>query len=277
MIPLLAAGAFAGPGRAVAQGVLVAPPGVFIDGRTRSGSLELYNPNQVPAEVTISTIFGYPVTDSLGQLSLFTRENPDSTMPSAAAWITAYPRRLVLPPNARQTVRLRGTPPASLPDGEYWSRLVIAAKTGPVPADSLADTAAIRVGLAFEVRTVIGVWYRKGPVSTSLQLRDMNVSVLADSIALRLSLAREGNAAFLGMLRATVADASGKPVATLERQVAVYYQLAPVYTIPVGTLAPGTYTVRAEISTDRSDFQSGVLSAPSVNAERTIRVPAGAP
>ena len=255
-----------------AQGVLIAPPGAFIDHRTRSGSLELYNPNLVPAEVTISTIFGYPVTDSTGQLSLYTRENPDSTMPSAAAWIHAYPRRLILAPKTRQTVRLQGRPPAALKDGEYWSRLVIAAKTGPVP-DSLADSTTIRVGLSFEVRTVIGVWYRKGPVTTGTQLKDMTVATRDDSVDVRLSLERTGNAAFLGMLRATVVDATGKQVANLDRQVAVYYALAPLFTIPVGKLAPGAYTVRAMISTDRSDFDAGVIQAPSVSAERTFRVP----
>lgn len=279
LIATVAAAALGRPASLAAQGVLVAPPGVFIDHRTRSGSLELYNPNPVPAEVTISTIFGYPVTDSTGQLSLYTRENPDSTVPSAAAWIHAYPRRFVLPPSARQTIRLQGRPPANLRDGEYWSRLVIAAKTGPV-SDSLADTSSIRVGLSFEVRTVIGVWYRKGPATTGLQLKDMTVATRSDSVDMRLFLERQGNAAFLGMLRATVQDATGKQVGNLERQVAVYYALAPLYTISVGALQPGTYTVRASISTDRSDFESGVLQAPTVSAERTFRVPpppAGAP
>ena len=272
LFAVLTAGAAARPMPLAAQGVLIAPPGAFIDHRTRSGSLELYNPNLVPAEVTISTIFGYPVTDSTGQLSLYTRENPDSTMPSAAAWIHAYPRRLVLAPKTRQTVRLQGRPPATLKDGEYWSRLVIAAKTGPVP-DSLADTTTIRVGLSFEVRTVIGVWYRKGPVTTGAQLRNMTVQTRDDSVDVRLSLERTGNAAFLGMLRATVVDATGRQVANLDRQVAVYYTLAPLYTISVGKLAPGVYTVRAVISTDRSDFDNGVIQAPSISAERTFRVP----
>lgn len=272
LVVTLSGAALGRPVPLAAQGVLVAPPGVFIDHRTRSGSLELYNPNPVPAEVTISTIFGYPVTDSTGQLSLYTRENPDSTAPSAAAWIHAYPRRLVLQPNARQTVRLQGRPPPNLRDGEHWTRLVIAAKTGPVP-DSLADTSAIRVGLSFEVRTVIGVWYRKGATTTALQLTDMTVAARADSVDLRLSLERQGNAAFLGMMRATVQDATGKQVGNLERQVAVYYALGPLFTIPVGNLLPGTYTVRATISTDRSDFESGVLQAPTVSAERTFVVP----
>src|SRR2546427_894149 len=46
-----------------------------------------------PAEVTISTAFGYPITDSLGHITLRSVAQPDSTLPSAAAWIQAFPRR----------------------------------------------------------------------------------------------------------------------------------------------------------------------------------------
>ncbi len=70
-----------------AQGVMVAPHAVFIDHSQRSGSVLLYNPGTEPVEVTISTIFGYPTTDTSGNIKLNTIENPDSTVPSALAWI----------------------------------------------------------------------------------------------------------------------------------------------------------------------------------------------
>src|SRR5213593_2310243 len=85
-----------------AQGVMVAPHAVFIDHRLRSGSVLLYNPGTQPVEVTISTIFGYPTTDSSGNIRLYTAENPDSTLPSALAWIQAFPRRLTVAPRERQ-------------------------------------------------------------------------------------------------------------------------------------------------------------------------------
>jgi len=62
--------------RLAAQGVVVAPHAVFMDHRTRSGSVTLYNPNTEPAEVTISLMFGYPVTDSAGGIMLHTPETP---------------------------------------------------------------------------------------------------------------------------------------------------------------------------------------------------------
>jgi hypothetical protein len=101
---------------------------VFIDHRTRSRWVQLYNPGTEAAEVSIEALFGYPVTDSIGQLELRTIEKPDSTFPSAVGWIQAFPRRTVIQPLARQTIRLLVTPPAGIADGEYWARLAITAK-----------------------------------------------------------------------------------------------------------------------------------------------------
>src|SRR5207247_1233214 len=95
-----------------AQGVMVAPHAVFIDHSQRSGSVLLYNPGTEPVEVTISTIFGYPTTDSAGGIKLDTL--PADSAVSALAWIQAFPRRLTVGPRERQTVRLLARPPIEL-------------------------------------------------------------------------------------------------------------------------------------------------------------------
>src|SRR2546426_3513165 len=123
-----------------AQGVLVAPHAIYIDHARRSGTVTLYNPNRDPAEVTISTAFGYPVTDSLGHFALRPVDQPDSTLPSAAAWVQAFPRRLTIAPLQRQTVRLLATPPTGLPDGEHWARLIISARGGRLPGAGVGGT-----------------------------------------------------------------------------------------------------------------------------------------
>src|SRR6266542_3026046 len=179
-----------------AQGVMVAPHAVFIDHRVRSGSVLLYNPGTEPVEVTISTLFGYPTTDSTGAIVLRTVAAPDSTLPSALAWIQAFPRRLTVAPLERQTVRLLARPPAGLADGEYWVRLVIAAKAGTVPITGLADTTGIQVGLTLEVRTVIGVAYRKGAVTTGVALSNVRARLVGDTLVTWSRLERRGNAAY---------------------------------------------------------------------------------
>src|SRR5258708_14930237 len=136
-----------------AQGVMVAPHAVFIDHMQRSGSVLLYNPGTAPVDVTISTIFGYPTTDSTGGIKLDTL--PADSATSALAWIQAFPRRLTVAPKERQTVRLLARPPIGLADGEYWLRLIIAAQAGRVPITGVRDTKAMQVGLNLEVRTLI--------------------------------------------------------------------------------------------------------------------------
>ena len=268
-----------------AQGVMVAPHAVFIDHSQRSGSVLLYNPGTEPVEVTISTIFGYPTTDSSGNIKLHTVENPDSTVPSALAWIQAFPRRLTVAPRERQTVRLLARPPIGLVDGEYWLRLVIAAQAGRVPITGVADTTAIRVGLTLEVRTIIGVNYRKGSVTTRVSLSNLRARVVGDSVITRATIERHGNAAFIGMIRETLVDSTGAVraqrlgdslVTSYESPIGVYFTMEPrlASAIPAPGLRRGRYWLRYEIVAEREDLDPKVvLKAPAVRDSVQIVVP----
>jgi P pilus assembly chaperone PapD len=260
---LTVAAALALASTAPAQGILVAPHAVVIDHRTRSGSVSLYNPGDEPAEVSLSTFFGYPVTDSAGEFDLRTVERPDATMPSAAGWLEAFPKRMVLKPRERQTVRLLARPPAGLPDGEYWARLVVAAKAGTVPVSGTDSASGISVGLNLEVRTVLPLQYRKGAVATSVRAGHLAAGIERDSLAVRLRLERQGTAAFIGTVRGALADASGRTVATFSGPVSVYYEVEPRFTaaLPGGKLPPGNYRVRVEVTTEREDLAPETLLA----------------
>jgi hypothetical protein len=263
----------AAPAIVEAQGVLIAPHGIFMDHRTRTGSLELYNPGDQPAEVSISTLFGYPVTDSIGDRTLRTIEAPDSTQASAAGWIEAYPRRLILRPMERQRVRLFARPPGALPDGEYWTRLVVSAKRGGLPVTGVADTSAVQVGLTLEIRTVIAVLYRKGPVRTGVTVSNVRAQLVGDSLVVRARLTRQGNAAYLGMARGRLVDNGGRQVATFASQLGVYYTLEPRFAAAVGSLSPGRYTLHLEVSTDRDDLaREGLLRASPVRDSTVVTI-----
>lgn len=239
---------------AAAQGVLVAPPGLFIDHGARGGSLELYNPGADPAEVEISLEFGYPVSDSTGRVTLL-MANADTARASAARWIEAFPRRLTLAPRQRQTVRLLAKPPAGLPDGEYWARIVVAAKGARVRLDSAQDDGGIEVGLTLNVRTVVALLYRQGKVATGLDVRDTRAWVDHDSLLVRARFERHGNAAFIGRVRGSLTDASGKTVASFTAPLAVYYTLEPRFAAPVRGLAPGRYVLHLDVDTERDDVR----------------------
>jgi len=281
---LVVLGAVAAP--LAAQGVMVAPHAVFMNSRTNSGVVTLYNPNTEAAEVSIATFFGYPETDSLGGLRLHGMPTSDSAgrmvlppaaadsgQPSAARWVQAFPRRLTVAPRERQTVRLLASPPPGLPDGEYWLRLVIAVKGGVVPVTGVADT-GIKIGLTLEVRTIIGVNYRKGPVRTGVAVTRLRAAVVGDSLEVRPRLERQGNAAFIGTVRGTLVDSAGRERARFSFPIGVYYVMEPRYMAPVGVLPAGRYWLKLTVDTDREDLEPAVvLPAAVVRDSVVVRVP----
>ena len=257
-----------------AQGVVIAPHAVFIDGRARSGSVLLYNPSAEPVEVSISLVFGYPVTDSLGRIVLRTVDHPDSGQRSAAGWIQAFPRRLTVPPLERQTVRLLATPPPGLPAGEYWARLVIAAKGGPVPVTGVADTAAVKVGLTLEVRTIIGLYYRQGAVRTGVAISQLRTSLAGDSLVVWSRLDQQGNAAYIGTVRGVLVDSTGAVRGELKAPIGVYNTMAPRYAMSVGALAAGRYWLKLRLTTEREDLGPEVLlQSPAARDSIQVRIP----
>jgi hypothetical protein len=256
-----------------AQGVLVAPHAVFIDHRTRSGFVQLYNPGTEPAEVSISALFGYPATDSLGHLELRTVDQPDSTFPSAVAWVQAFPRRTVIPALGRQTIRLLVTPPAGIPDGEYWARLVIAARGSAVPVTGVDTSRGITVGLNLEVRTIIPMLYRKGSPQTGLAISDLRASTEGDSLVVRARLSRTGTASYLGTVRGELANMSGGKAGSFDMPISVYYDIDPRFTLSTAGLASGRYWLRFWVTAERADIAAEqTLKAPTVRDSIQVQV-----
>jgi hypothetical protein len=262
--------ALAGP-QAVAQSLMVGSPAVVIDDRTRTGALTLINDGVAPVEVSVSTFCGYPVTDSIGQMYLRTFATVDDTMPCAATWIQSFPRRLRVEAKSRATVRLLVTPPAGLPAREYWARLVVAAKEGQVPVGGLGDTSSIQARLDLEVRSVVGLFYRKGSPHTSVALERLRAQVEGDSLVGRTLLTRAGDAAFVGSLKAVLRDPTGKVRSQSQLPLGVYYALEPRFTMPVAGLPPGSYELSVEAVSSRPDLPADML-LPTVPVQQSVPV-----
>jgi P pilus assembly chaperone PapD len=270
--PLLAALALASP--LAAQGVLIAPTTVVIDARSRTSSLLLVNQGDEPAEVDISTFFAYTVTDSTGQLHLHTPDSMESGLVSAAEWIRAFPRRMTIAPKSQQTVRLLVSPPADLPDGEYWARLAVLARGGRVPLETSTDTSLVNVGLSIEVRTLLPVLYRKGKVETGIALSRLRASRVADSVVMRGRLERQGNAAMIGTLRGELVDAAGQVRASFTQPVSTYLALEPRFVAPADSVPSGDYTLRMEVSPERRDLPpEALLPFRTVRDSVAVRLP----
>lgn len=234
------------------RAILVAPHAVFMEHRSRTGQVFLVNTGHEPEEVTIELKYGYPAADSAGTVFIRLIDRPDATEPSAAGWIKAYPRRVVLGPGQRQVVRLLATPPAGLPDGEYWSR-IIATSRGSTVAVVGADS-GVSAGLSLELRTIISLSYRKGLVHTGASVTDFRATRQGDSLVVWFGAERRGNAAFLGTLTYRLLDDAQHVRGEWETPVAVYHPLVRRYVFPLAGVPAGRYTVRMSLTTARSDL-----------------------
>ena len=263
-----AAGLALALGPILADAILVAPHAVFIDHRTRTAQVYLKNDGREPEDVAVELRYGYPDADSSGDVYIHFVDSAAAGDRSAARWIHVYPRRVVVQPNRQQIVRLLGAPPADLPDGEYWARLIVTTRGAPT-AVAGRDGAA-HSPITLEVATVLSVTYRKGPVTTGLVLDDLRAAVERDSLILRLDLTRTGNGAYLGLVRLALQDAGGRSAGEWERQLAVY--ASPQrrrFAFPLEGVPSAWYALRLRIATERDDIPQGmVLPAPPI--ERTM-------
>jgi hypothetical protein len=257
----------------VADAILVAPTAVFIDHRVRTGELHLVNRGTVPEEVSVELRFGYPDADSGGNAYIHFFDSLPAGAPSAAGWVRAFPRRVVVPADGQQLVRLLASPPADLPDGEYWSRIIVTARQA-APSVLQADS-GMRAQINVEVRTIIALLYRKGAVRTGLVLNDFRAGFEHDSLVVWMDLARTGDAAYLGTARVSLRDPRDASAAgEWDTQLAVYTPMRRRLAFPVADLRPGAYAVGLSITTARQDIdQRSVLPAAPVERTMTVEFP----
>lgn len=248
-------GALVAGSTAYASAVAVSPVALYIDSRTRTGTLTLFNPGTRPEEVQVDFAFGYPVSDEEGNVQVQLWEAPPEGEPSAVGWLRAFPSRVVLEPGQRQVMRVMIQPPAGLPDGEYWARALVRGRGGQPPIEERQGDVAVQIEV--ETVVVVAVNYRHGDVGTGLHVVDAEATVAADTVRASIDFERTGNAAYLGRVHAELLDASGTPVATAEEVLAVYHTIRRRLdlAVPAGAAAP--FTLRFTMDTDRDDLPPG--------------------
>jgi len=237
-----------------AMAALVAPHAIFIDHQTRSGVFYVHNPSHEPVEVTVDLVFGYPASDESGVVRVVYFPEPDPEAPSAAGFVRALPRRMIVPPGKRQAVRLLARPPAGLPDGEYWSRIMVTSQAQSISTTAVDGSGNVRVGLRTATRTVTSLNYRKGELATDVAVRSFTAELHEHGVIVDVDLERRGTAAFLGRMEIQLIDAQGVEAYSFDRSVAVYYELFRRLEIPTVDLPAGEYELRLRLSTERLDL-----------------------
>jgi hypothetical protein len=247
--------AFGALSSAYAAAVAVSPVAVYIDNRTRTGTLTLFNPGTRPEEIQVDFAYGYPQSDEEGNVGVAVTDEPGEGEPSAVAWMKAFPRRMVLEPGQRQVMRVMVEPPADLPEGEYWARALVRSRGGQPPIEEQRGDVTVQVEV--ETVVIVAVNYRNGRVGTGLRVVDASATTVGDTVRSLIDFERTGNAAYLGRVQAELLDATGRAVATTEEVLAVYKTIRRKLDLVAPAGAQGPYRVRFTMDTERDDLPPG--------------------
>jgi P pilus assembly chaperone PapD len=240
----------------ILAGVLVAPTVVFLSEKGRTGRITIQNPTNQPKEISVNFSFGLPTSDSAGNVFLTLQDSAVSDPRSALGWVRAFPRKVILPPNGSQVVRLVANPPASLADGEYWARIVVRSQEGEVTVPAATEDGKISTKLNMIMQTAIILKYRTGKLVSDLQLIKAKAMRANSKVLVTVDLANKGNVSYMGVLKCRLLDTEKKEISNSQIDLAVYRDLKRRIVLPVdGKRVP--YQVEISIANEgRNDIPS---------------------
>lgn len=233
-------------------GVLVAPTVIFISDKDRTGRLNIQNPTNEPREITIRLAYGLPESDSLGNVRVELRDSAVTDPRSCLGWIKAFPRKVIVPPNGTQVIRLVARPPQDLADGEYWARVVVTSREGTTALPVEGGEETIQTQLNMVMQTALMLKYRAGECVTHLEVTQSETIVRDNQVDVLVDMTNTGNTSYMGVLTCRLYDAENTLVSEKSHNVAVYRSLKRRIELPLDS---GTY--RRPFSVDVSITSEG--------------------
>jgi len=211
-----------------AQGnLLVTPVRVTFEGNKTREDLNISNIGRDTAIYVISFL-KYRMNEN-GSFTELDRN--DQTLKFADDYLRIFPRRVTLPPNESQTIRLQYRKPADLKSGELRSHIYFRAdkEATPLGMDALAadsNKMSVRITPVFGIS--IPVIIRHGELNLKMHISDVKIEINDETSAnLSLRLNREGNRSSYGNIRVVYHPSKGKPVEVgIANGVGVYTEIA---------------------------------------------------
>lgn len=205
--------------------LLVAPTRVVLDG-SRGTEVVLNNIGAEPATYRIS--LEIKRMTAAGGLDEIAEENASAAEKAALGMIAFSPRRVTLPPNQPQVIRVGVRVPEGTPPGEYRAHMLFRAvpdAAAVVPADSAKPAGeGVSIALTPIYGITIPVIVRVGDLGADASIGEAWVSETEDGPAFNFDLARAGNRSVYGDIEVT---RPGAPEPLLvARGIAVYPEVA---------------------------------------------------
>ncbi|AMO73128.1 hypothetical protein AZE99_15850 [Sphingorhabdus sp. M41] len=201
--------------------LLVAPTRVVLDGQ-RGTEVILNNIGSETATYRISLELRRMTAD--GRLEEVTEEQSNDIEQAAKAMIRYAPRRVTLPPNQPQAIRLGVRAPEGLADGEYRVHLLFRA----IPeARSVTEKAAPEGGFSIALTPIYGVTIpiivRYGNLQATAAIANGRMEKDPDGQSFAFDLSRSGDRSTYGEIRITKPGVA-EPI-MIARGIAVYAEV----------------------------------------------------
>ncbi|MFP8488589.1 hypothetical protein ACKGJO_05755 [Gracilimonas sp. Q87] len=261
------------PLHSIAQ-VTIAPTNLFIDSQSKFGTYMVINNSNTPQEVSIDFFFGYSQTDESGNRTTVEGDSVLAEDHSITENIRAFPRNFVLSPNQRQIVRLRITPPNTLGDGVYWSRIKTSS-TPQSPPIELSNDQSVTAQVGIVINQVTGLFYKNGSVSTGIEIEEIRTKTSDDNIlAVLTDYNRTGNAPFLGTISVSLVDSNDNVVQSGFISTSLYFDGTHRQELNIEGVPAGEYTLRVNFEAQRNDVSSrDIVQMNPVTETTTVTIP----
>lgn len=240
--------------------ISIAPTTLFIDDQNRFATMLVLNGSDQQQEVSIEFDFGYLRADSAGNTSMTYEDSVAEEEYSIADRILGFPRSFTLQPNQRQVVRLTVRNTGDLPDGTYWTR--IRTISNPVsPSIDQQTEEGISAQINFRFEQITSAFYKKGEVSTGLEITDRRVEVDRenDMGEVILDVAQTGNSPYIGQVTLQILNPEGEVVTESLNSVAIFFNTMRKVRFDASEMPPGRYTADLLFETSRPNLEDAQL------------------
>ncbi len=237
--------------------LLVAPTRVILEGG-RGTEVVLNNVGTEPATYRVSLELRR--MDATGKLDEVAPTEATARETTTLGLISYAPRRVTLPPNQPQTIRIGARLPEGLPDGEYRAHMLFRAIPDAQPA---VPTGAATPGVSIQLTPIYGVTIpvivRKGSLSASATISDVRLTRDGGEPALAFRLTRSGDRSVYGRIRVGKAGVA-KPLFEA-RGVAIYTEVtARSVVLPVPSALVGAMTGAVTIQYLEDNDTGGLIA-----------------
>jgi P pilus assembly chaperone PapD len=207
----------ASPAQAAGGDLLIAPTRIVLDGRR--GTEVILN-NIGNEEATYRITLELRRMNDQGRLDDVDVEGATDKEKAALEVIRYAPRRVTLPPNQPQSIRIGLQPTDALPDGEYRAHMLFRAIPKAAPAVTQDTGAGLKIQLIPIYGISIPVILRKGNLEATAALTNVRMGADNEGPTLEFDLSRKGTKSVFGEIHVTKPGIS-EPI-SIAKGIAIY-------------------------------------------------------